>query len=211
MKAWKNISPFFWAAVSLTLATHAVATTYTLSGSAYDQATLFGTYIGTTGVTGSFTTAAPLPPNLNGAAIAGSGGLGLVTSWSFNDGVFTYTDANSDLWQDGKAAAGSFSVSTDSTGNITSFFIVLTIPRTGAVVGQPTEFLFLGFSGPGTSGAVAASTCIVLAPDGSCQGYNGATAGAANSTVPGTATFLSSNQCPKVNKKGKCKTGKKHP
>jgi hypothetical protein len=210
----KNVSAIFLAALlPLMLMSHAgAATTYTLSGSAYNQATLFGTYIGTTGITGSFTTASPLPPSLNGAAIAGSGGLGLVTGWSFNDGLFTYTDVNSALWQDGKNAAGSFSVSTDSAGNITSFFIVLTIPRTGAVLGQPTEFMFLGFSGPGTSGAVAAADCVALAADGSCAGYSGATDGAANSLVPGTATFSSSAPPCRLNKKGNCRTpSKNHP
>jgi len=184
------LSPIFFAALSaFVLAPYASATTYTLTGATYDPASRFGLYASATGITGSFTTASPLPANLVDAPIAsGTGGLGFVTGWSFNDGVFTYTNANSDLWQDGVAAAHSFSVSTNSAGSITSFFIVLTIPGSGAVLGQPTEFLFLGFEGPGTSGVVR-STCIVLAPDGSCQGYVGAATDGASSANPGSATF----------------------
>jgi hypothetical protein len=205
----KDVSPIFLAALlALVLAPRAWATTYTLSGATYNPASLFGLYASATGITGSFTTASPLPPNLTNAPIAG-GGLGLVTGWSFDDGVFTYTDANSDLWQNGKAAAASFSASTDSVGNITNFFIVLTMPGSGAVLGQPTEFLFLGFSGPGTSGAVR-STCTVLAPDGSCQGYSGAETDGASSTVPGNATFSASVTC-HLNKKGTCRKPKHHP
>ncbi len=193
MRVWeKDVSPIFLAMLALMLTPQAWATTYTLSGATYNPASLIGLYASATGVTGSFTTAAPLPPNLANAAIADSGGLGLVTGWSFNDGVLSYTDTNSTLWKNGTAAAHSFSVSTDSAGNITAFFIVLTMPNTGAVLGQPTEFLFLGFSGPGTSGAVTAP-CVALAPDGSCQGYNGVPAGEAFSTVPGTATFSSAS------------------
>jgi hypothetical protein len=210
MRSWKeHLSPIFLAALlAFVPAPHASATTYTLSGATYNPASLFGVYIGTTGVTGSFTTASPLPANLTNAPIAGSGGAGLVTSWAFNDGVFTYTNANSDLWQDGVAAAQSFSVSTDSAGKITTFFIVLTMPINGAVLGQPTEFLFLGFSGPGTSGAVR-GTCIALAPDGSCQGYR-TTTDEAESAVPGNATFAGT--C-KLNAKGQCRkpSSKKKP
>ncbi len=188
-----NVSRIFLVALpALMLAGHACAMTYTLSGAKYGSG--FGVYQNIAGITGSFTTASPLPPNLNGVPIAGSGGFGLVTSWSFNDGVFTYTDANSDLWQNGVAAAHSFSISTDSAGNITGFFIVLTIPKSGAVVGQPTEFMFLGESGPGGADADT-SNCLVLAPDGSCQGYDGNVSGAAFSTDPGTATFSASGKC----------------
>ena len=76
------------ALLALILTPHAWATTYTLSGATYSSVTSL--YAGATGVTGSFTTASPLPPNLANAPIAGgTGGLGLVTSWSFNDGVFS--------------------------------------------------------------------------------------------------------------------------
>jgi hypothetical protein len=209
MKKWKqNVSPIFLVPlVALMLAPHAWATTYTLSGATYDPAHGYGLYVNATGVTGSFTTASPLPPNLANAPIAGgTGGLGFVTSWSFYDGVFTYTEANSALWTDVDDNADSFAVSTDSGGNITDFFIVLTMPSSGAVIGQPTEFLFLGFDGPGTSGADK-SICSALAPDGACSGYQ-ITTDAASSAFPGTAMFSSS--C-KVNKNGRCRVKNRHP
>jgi hypothetical protein len=184
-------------------------TTYTVSGSTYSTVTSL--YANATGITGSFTTSSPLPPNLNNAPIAGgTGGLGFVQSWSFNDGVFSYTNANSVPWTDAGNNAGSFAVSTDSAGNITGFFIVLTRPSSGAVIGQLTEWLFLGFSGPGTSTALTGICVHLLAPGGPCTGYL-VTPDVAQSADPGNATFSSSTQCPKVNKKGKCKNKKNHP
>ena len=205
---WRQkISLGFVAAFAVLMLTSQVsaATTYTLSGSTYSFASSL--YAGATGITGSFTTASPLPPNLNDAPIAGgTGGLGFVKSWSFNDGVFTYTDATSVPWTDGNNNAGSFAVSTDSKGNITSFFIVLTMPKTGAVVGQLTEWLFLGFGGQGTSEALTAICHDLVAPGGACKDYL-TTPDDAGSDDPGAATF--SLAC-KLNKKGKCKNNKHH-
>ena len=208
MRRWKqNVSPIFLAPlVALMLVPHAGATTYTLSGATYSVKSSL--YAGATGITGSFTTASPLPPNLASAPIAGgTGGLGFVTSWSFNDGVFTYTEANSTLWTDGTDDADSFAVSTDSAGNITDFFIVLTMPSSGAVVGQLTEWLFLGFDGPGTSTALTAICHDLVAPGGPCRDYL-TTPDVAASADPGTATFSSS--C-KLNKKGRCRVKNHHP
>jgi hypothetical protein len=217
MRSWKRaVSRIFLAALlPLTLVmTAGAATTYTLGGADYDPANRTGVYASATGVTGSFTTAAPLPPNLTNAAIAGTGGLGLVKSWSFNDGVFTYTKANSVPYQDKGIY---FKVSTDAVGAITNFVIVLTIPATGAAVGQPTEFLWLGFSGLGTVNVVRAN-CGSVTPEGGgpapgwCEAYFGPdVTDVANSAVPGTATFTASTTCNKVNKKGGCKNSKKHP
>ena len=199
-RATNKLLTFLVALLALILTPHAWGTTYTLSGATYSSVTSL--YAGATGVTGSFTTASPLPPNLADAPIAGgTGGLGFVTSWSFNDGVFTYTDANSTPWTDVNDIAGSFAVSTDSAGNITDFFIVLTTPSSGVVVGQLTQWLFLGFSGPGTVTALTAICRDLVAPGGPCQGYL-TTPDVAVSPVPGTATFSSSCQINKKN--GKC-------
>ena len=217
MSSWtKAASRIFLAALlPLMLVTPARAvTTYTLEGADYDLANRTGVYASATGATGSFTTAAPLPPNLTNAAIAGTGGLGLVKSWSFNDGVFTYTNANSVPYQDKGIY---FKVSTDAAGAITNFVIVLTIPSTGAAIGQPAEFLWLGFSGLGTVNVVRAN-CGAVTPEGGgpapgwCEAYFGPdVTDVANSPTPGTATFVASTTCKKVNKKGVCKNKKKHP
>jgi len=204
MSAWRwRLSPIFSATLlALALVSYARATTYALSGATYDPASLFGVYTNATGISGSFTTAVPLPRNLVNAPIAGgAGGLRYVKSWSFDDGVFTYTKANSALWNGANDPASSFVVSTDSAGNITDFFIVLTMPSTGAAVGQPTEFLFLGFDGPGSFGADR-SICTVVAPDGSCNYYQ-VTTDSASSPPAANATFSSS--C-RLNKKGKCRS-----
>lgn len=83
------------------------ATTYTYTGNAYTTAT--GTFTTSMKITGSFTTATPLAPNLPLAAITG-----LVTSYSFSDGVNSYdsSDANSRIMQ--------FQVSTDAAGQVST-------------------------------------------------------------------------------------------
>ncbi len=158
-RATNKLLTFLVALLALILTPHAWGTTYTLSGATYSSVTSL--YAGATGVTGSFTTASPLPPNLADAP----------------------------------------TVSTDSAGNITDFFIVLTMPSSGVVVGQLTEWLFLGFSGPGTVTALTAICRDLVAPGGPCQGYL-TTPDLAVSPVPGTATFSSSCQINKKN--GKC-------
>jgi len=208
MRSWKrNISQIVWGALlPLSLLPHAWATTYALSGATYDPALSFGAYTRATGITGSFTTASPLPANLNNTAIAGgTGGLGLVTSWSFNDGLFTYTPASSAIWL---GEGSSFAVSTDSAGNITTFFIVLTIPRIQAVVGQDTEFLFLGFDGPGTFGANRSICTTLLAPGGPCSFYQITTDSAFSPPKIANATF-SSVPC-QLNRKGKCRSSRRN-
>ena len=114
MRRWKQqLSTILLAGLlPVVLAPHASATTtYMVSGATYNPASLLGVYASATAITGSSTTASPLPKNLTNAPIAGgTGGLGLVTSWSFSYGVFTYTNANSGvLREDGQ----SFMVSTD--------------------------------------------------------------------------------------------------
>ena len=192
--ATNRLRIFLAALLALILAPQAWATTYTLLGATYVPAFSTGAYTSATGITGSFTTASPLPANLVNAKIAGgTGGLGLVTSWSFNDGVFTYTDASSAIYLlDGS----NFVVSTDAGGTITNFFIILTLPKTGAVVGQSTEFLFLGFDGPGTVSALRSLCLALVTPGGSCEGYNGAPTDQASSGDGATATFTSSGSPP---------------
>ena len=151
-----GIAPSTWA-----------ATTYTISGATYSPGLILGTYTGQTGVTGSFTTAAPLPAGLNNAHIAsGQTGLNYVTSWTFSDGLFTYTNANS-------AVAGNqgfnFAVTTNGNGDITDFTIDLSQPKTGAAVGQPAQELILS---PTQVYAVDATCTFVVPATGLCQSMN---------------------------------------
>ena len=106
------------------------ATTYVYTGSNY--AGTMGSYSTSMKTTGSFTTASPLAANLTFAPI-GPGGLNLVTQWSFNDGINTLTNLNSEPlggW------LSSFSVSTDASGHITEFQIEIMNPPSPNTVGQ---------------------------------------------------------------------------
>ena len=71
-------------------------------------------------VTGQFTTAVPLAPNLSNQNILPS-----VTSYAFSDGVDTYSSADPNVRVD------DFVVSTDSNGNISAFDVMLIIWQTG--------------------------------------------------------------------------------
>lgn len=98
--------------VAASVAGHSHATTvYT-----FDRGTpyffTFGPYNSTMHVTGSFDVAAPLANNLIFADISG-----LVTAYSFNDGVNTLTAPNSDIVN--------FFVDTNASGNITGWDIRL--------------------------------------------------------------------------------------
>jgi hypothetical protein len=127
----------------------ACAATYTLAPVAYTAKN--GVYVAATNVTGSFTTAAPLPANLTDVRIAnGTGGLGYVTSWSFNDGVFVYTDANSGPLS---GSGGNFRVTTDGTGAIVGLSINLVSPLLFSTPGQTMYRLdmFSAAGNPSTS------------------------------------------------------------
>ena len=113
------------------LAWPALAATYTYTGANYTTTVPFtapctvGTCANyTTGmsVTGSFTTAAPLAANLASVNIAA-----LVTSFSFNDGINTFSSANANSW------IISFDASTDGSGVPNGgMFIVLATWITGS-------------------------------------------------------------------------------
>jgi hypothetical protein len=118
-------------------------------------------------VTGSFDTASPLPANMPATDI-GPNGSNLVTAWSFNDGINTFTNANSVVLPQ----LGTFQIGTDSSGNITSFFIELEQPLPPHTVGQllsTLDVVNIGFNqSQGTVGSscltLSGSVCATLAP-----------------------------------------------
>ncbi len=87
------------------------ATTYTYTGPAYT--TVSGTFTTSMQVTGSFTTATPLGPSFSGDI------TGQISSYSFSDGLHTYTssDANGRIYQ--------FLISTDLSGSINGWQITV--------------------------------------------------------------------------------------
>ena len=96
---------------------------YVYTGPYYTSAD--GIYTTSMRITGAFTTVNPLPPNLSNVEI-GPYGQNLVTSWSFSNGVATFTTDNSVPCN---GVGCDFVVSTDVVGNITAFQIGLRNPR----------------------------------------------------------------------------------
>jgi hypothetical protein len=151
-----------WSATaSLTLlfafALPAAATTYQYTGPFYVAPV--GSFTTSMRITGSFTTASPLPANMPSTAI-GPAGDGRAIAWSFSNGVTTFTQSNSmELYGDSTY----FSVSTDSLGNIATFTIGLMAPLPPHAVATPMQFVFMLSSG---STQAANNT--------PCDGINGA-------------------------------------
>ena len=81
-------------------------------------------------VTGSFTTSFPIPPNVSNFDISG-----ILTSWSFNDGVQTITNVN------GVIPAPRSDVSTDASGNIIVTFLRFWLSPIGTVVGDVSSYI----------------------------------------------------------------------
>lgn len=98
------------------------ATTYTYSGPNFDTFNNpAGVYSATNRVTGSFTVAVPLRPNLQAIDITPQ-----LLSYSFSDGSQTLYSFNSRNCV--PAPTGGFQVSTDSSGRITAWAIILCAP-----------------------------------------------------------------------------------
>ena len=123
--------------LALALSTSSVAAKlYVYTGLQYAGAS--GVYTSSMRITGTFTTADPLPANMPLTPI-GPGGLNLVTGWSFTDGVNTLTNNNSTLLYGGD---GYFLVSTDENGQIALFGLGFMSPLPPNTVGQPMDFIF---------------------------------------------------------------------
>lgn len=159
----------------------ATAATYVYQGMNYES--VIGTnYTTSMRLTGSFTTAAALPGSLLNQDI-GPTGLNLVQSWSFNDGVNTYTPANSYIVP---IPGGGFQVSTGADGSITAALIGIfsPLPAPAHSLGTPISG-FQIISGGGDLAAIGAP-CVTLA--GSyCAGADGSAAagGLAETSVAG--------------------------
>ncbi len=116
--------------VATLLALPALAATYNFTSPTYASAYIgnpgpTGAYNNTMQVTGSITTSAPLPANMPLTPIGPSASPSLVTSWTFSDGVRTYTPANSALLY---GLPAQFAVATDASGQIIDHRIDLVQP-----------------------------------------------------------------------------------
>lgn len=144
------------AVLGVWLSTAACATTYTYTGLPYNTAT--APYTTAMSITGNFTTASPLPASMPITDI-GPLGTNLVTSWSFNDGINTYTMANSVVLPQ---AGLTFRIGTDATGSITSFYIQLEQPLPPHTVGQLLNALDVVNIGFNQSQGVMGAACLTL-------------------------------------------------
>ena len=130
------------------------STQYFYSGPQY--ASVGGAYTTDMRITGSFSTVAPLAPNLSNVEL-GPYGLNLITDWSFNDGVSVYMADNSVayLYRHDR----NFVVSTDADGNITAFVIGLQKPAPGASFPVMIDAFNIS-SSPAVNSATSQTPCI---------------------------------------------------
>lgn len=124
-----------FALLATLMSSYAYAATYTYTGDAYTEAA--GVYTTDMRVTGTLVTSDPIPPDFSGDI------SGMLTSWSFNDGVQTITSAD-----------GEFSpnvlplVLTDEHGVIINSILVFLSSPIATTIGATDEFIgvFVGAS-----------------------------------------------------------------
>jgi hypothetical protein len=125
-----------------TFSAHAGEVTYTLTtgtyGSAEFGAGVSGTFSGSMSSSGSFTLDSPLAPNLNRYDFSD-----MVTSYSFNNGVDTFTSGNSVLY------TGEVSVNTDDSGEITDIEVGIVSPPPPHSDNPATVIDFMAFDWEG--------------------------------------------------------------
>ncbi len=171
----------------LLLSTSSFATTYTYTGPTYTAGVFTGTgtpaYTPSMQLSGSITTASPLPANLSLTDI-GPAGSNLIQSWSFNDGLYTYTPATSSMYQ------SSFVVSTDNNSNIIQFIFEFFSPGPPNTIGQLVNVFKAELSGGNAfTTATSQATCDGLDPtnNNACVGINGTPA--SQMLLQGVGTF----------------------
>jgi len=112
---------------------YANAATYTFTGNNFTSVN--GVYTTAMKITGSVTTSVPIPPNSTEYDISG-----ILTSWSFFDGVQTINNTNgtlNPLWPP--------AITTDSMGNITQGRLFVLVNPIATEVGQLNSYISLDF------------------------------------------------------------------
>lgn len=143
------------------------AATYAYTGAPYTLVVNFtspcgagpcGDYVVGERVTGQFTTAVPLGSNLVNQNVFPS-----LTSYSFSDGLVTYSSANPNSRVD------NFVVSTDAIGRIVAFDVVVMLWQTGSsphVAGDRVARFILSSPGVDDTQNNAPCVAVVTAPSG---------------------------------------------
>lgn len=152
----RNIRLMVFAMLAL-FASVATATTYQYTGAAYTTVGVGGVYSTSMRLTGTITTASPLPANMPPTAI-GPGGKNWVTAWSFTDDVNTFTQANSMVLF---GNPGAFTVGTGADGNINVAQIALMAPPGTHTVGESMNYFLFFDPAVGDLG-------VIVVADGSC-------------------------------------------
>src|SRR6185312_815503 len=116
----------------------AMATTYTYSSPVYT--TVSGPYTTSMRLTGTLTTALPLPANMPYGNVEP-----LATDWTFFDGVTTYTKANTSDFS-------GFEVANDAHGNISEWGVSLITPAGPNTVGETISEVYVSQAGGGAAG-----------------------------------------------------------
>lgn len=139
---------------------HVYAAVYNFTGQNFT--TVNGSYTTAMRITGIITTSVPIPPNSALLDISG-----ILTSWSFNDGVQTINNVN-----------GAFSpfnlplFTTDGGGNITAVSLAVFATPLGTAVGQ-TDDIIIFFSGSSSIRGLVGGVCFSVS-GGFCNGWSAA-------------------------------------
>ena len=153
------------------ISSYAHAVTYTYTGSNYT--TTNGMYTPAMRVAGTFTTSAPVPPNSTDYDISG-----ILTSWSFNDGVQTIDNMNGVFHPNPLFPP---LVTTDASGNITSTALFFHRVPIATVLGAEDDFVWITSS---TDIVVVDAPCVNVI-DGYCVSWSSAGPDWAQSLVSG--------------------------
>ena len=148
--------------LQLAFAPLAAATTYLFTSPTYTFAS--GSYTTSMRLTGSLTTAVPLPPNMPYSSVEP-----LATSWSFFDGLVTYTNLNTSDFE-------GFFVATDANGDISAWGLDNLTPAAPNTVGETIDVVYIAQSGGGAAGGYHA-TCVGVSVAGICNAYTASSLG----------------------------------
>ncbi len=139
--------------VTLLASSNVYAVVYNYTGLNFNDVS--GAYTTSMRVTGSFSTSTPIPPNsVNFDA------TGIVTSWSFSDGLQTIDNTN------GVIGSNSFIFTTDGAGNITAADIFVVSSPLATEVGQTEDII--GTFTLGNDHAAIDAVCAAVS-DGICN------------------------------------------
>ncbi|WP_333907434.1 hypothetical protein [Delftia acidovorans] len=135
-------------------------TQYTYVGVNYNDA--HAPYTTSMSLSGSMVLPATLPASQTDIVI-GPGTSYPISSWSFSDGVNTYTQANAQIMAG--ISIGDpprFKVSTDGSGNITAWNLAMVSPAAPHVQGQPVDVFNIASGSGDIAGDHSDTTCVLL-------------------------------------------------